>query len=230
VLQTLAGHDAKRHEPYLMVPGLTHPPPRDTYSSRSEHGRAQKAKVCVLVQLGCEAYAVWCSCSSAAADACGKNDPDKYKKHGKAPAGLTAKEMRDSVKEFLEHVASERRKPGGASRPLPRVLIVDRDPSHSQLLQTLCEENNIILLRLPPRSYDLSPLDTNYFGQLKNKQHEWVSSHRGATAAEAFLHFKELLHKLSADADIQGYELRLTACKNKGGDHFEDEYERLKRQ
>jgi hypothetical protein len=211
-----------------MVSGVSKPPYRDSYSARSEHGKAQSARVAVFAQLGCANYQAWCRCSTIFPAACARESQGSTSNTVKKTAGLRAEEMADIVRSWLAHVAKERQL-AGPQRQVPKMLVVDRDPSHtSNTLKPVCDAEGITLLHLPPRAHDLQPLDSHFFGLVKRQHEEWCRKNRGASTQQRFDHLHDLLRRLSPDASIEDYDLKLDACIASGGGHFEKAFKQLK--
>jgi hypothetical protein len=223
-----AGPQARRRAPYLKLSGVTKPPYRSCYSARSEHGKAKSCRVAVFAQLGCANYQAWCSCSTMFAKACSHQSKGAKGRPVMATAGLRAEEMADILISYLKHVRQERQL-AGPQRQVPKVLVVDRDPSHtSSVLKPICDAEGITLLHLPPRAHDLQPLDSHFFGQVKAKHDTWCTNNCGASTQQVSDYLHELLRTMSPDASIEDYELKLDACIASRGGQFEEVFKQLK--
>jgi hypothetical protein len=132
--------------------------------------------------------------------------------------------------DMLEHYCTWCKQDGGK---LPKYLILDRHPSHiADSVHKAAERLGLTLKPLPPRSPDLQPLDTHFFAQVKKSVRAEVErrlqSGSTCTAAEQFRLFEQKLRETNPANHIRHYRLRLQACKEAKGKHFERQYKALK--
>jgi hypothetical protein len=208
----------------MHVSGLSKVPPRLPFTKKpSNH-----CTWLVIVQAGVLPNFV----SRLSFSTIGPINRDKYvNKKGKPSAGLTNKEMVDVMQRYVQvrmaphsgTVSQRLRQPDP-----PRMLLLDRDSPHkTKELAQLLAPYGIPVKLLPPRSHDLMPLDSHFFGEVKNKLAE-ESIARHLTAEERFDYCEKLLKETEADAHIRDYHLKLLACCQAKGGRFDKELEALR--
>ena len=96
-------------------------------------------------------------------------------------------------------------------------LILDRHPAHkSKGLKMFFATQQMELILLPPNSPDLSPLDCNLFGVVKNKHSKRWPGATGNWNDRASL-LLELLHSQDAEPHIKSWKSRLEQVVQKQG-------------
>jgi hypothetical protein len=145
------------------------PEPEVVYSPSGKHSTM---KVVVILQLNLPTVAHAVSSS----DYSGKPEAKEYldPKTKKARTGMCGEEFADVLAKYF----SGHDTPLGVrtrSMPArPAVIVLDRDPSHTSWEAKLEALNNpnFTLDYMPPRSPDLSPLDSGFLGTVKRRLHK----------------------------------------------------------
>lgn len=188
------------------------------YTSRS--GKVASYKTAVFLQLGVANYVHTVSSSSVP----GERTQTYSKADGQAHTSLSSLELCDILKAYSRF----RRQHG---LPPRFTLVLDNDPSHKgKAFRTYCKDKNVTLEYLPPRSHDLSPLDSHFFGVVKNNFGKQQATKRNADWRQRCEMLRTLLEKTDSKSHISSYKLRLEACAAAKGQCFEDQLHKLKRQ
>jgi hypothetical protein len=189
-------------------------------STERKNRKIRGYKAAVFLQLGVSTnYVHTVSTSDVPALPKGRS---YQKKDGKAHTSLCGRELCDIVKAYKKWRAKQR-------LPATFTLVLDRDPSHvSKEFREYCDKHGVKIQLLPPRSHDLSPPDSHFFGQVKNKHARWASAHSNADWDKKCLELQRLLQCTSAEPHIRDYELKLKACKKAKGQRFGNELRELR--
>lgn len=147
----------------------------------------------------------------------------------KPATGLTGAEYVDIVQNHLFGSSSRGTLPGVTTRSGRTILVHDRDPSHTaDLFRGYAATHRLDVELMPPRSPDLSPLDSGFFGAVKTKWEREVKAQRlGWT--QGVLRFIELLKQQDPAPFINHIPMCLEACKRANGWHIEEQLKALKR-
>jgi hypothetical protein len=143
-------------------------------------------------------------------------------KKGNPAKGLTVDEAKHMVDWLLREVYTQHRRK-------PMLLIVDRHPSHKSpdFIQH-CASRNVVVKLLPPRSYDLCPLDSHFFAVVKDGVRQRVCTEHIRNWPAIVDLLEEKMHSTPAANHIRNYLLKLRACLNANGHRFDHEYTVLK--
>lgn len=138
---------------------------------------------------------------------------------GKPAAGLTSSEFVSAVGRYLQQCSVR-----------PEYIVLDRDPTHGGLVDEALKNMGLTVLRLPPRSHDLSPPDSHFFGVVKNnwRKLKWDRDVRDWDEVKAL--FRECATSTDVSKHIEDYRLRLQACRRAGGHRFQQELREIKRE
>lgn len=138
---------------------------------------------------------------------------------GKPAVGLTANEFVAIVGRYLQQCQEK-----------PQYIVLDLDPTHVGATKDRLNELGLEVIYLPPRSHDLSPPDSHFFGVVKNTWrklkwdqgvHEWE---------EATALFRECALQTNVSKHIEDYIMRLEACIRANGRRFQNELRAIKRE
>lgn len=148
-----------------------------------------------------------------------------FDSNGEQHTGLCAREYRHAVRRLILDETYRDMSHGQHAA----VLVHDLDPSHKgKCLASICERQHIKSFLLPPRSPDLSPLDSGFWGSVTNKleresrqyEYDWQTK---------CCRFIALIKEEDPDKYIDQMPLHVKACQLAHGWHIESELERLKR-
>jgi DDE superfamily endonuclease len=221
-----AGIEAEPQVPYIHAPELMEPASRQPFSG----GADKHAKFLVIIQMGKHPNFVRrLSCSSI--------KPAGSRQYsyasGEPRTGMGQEELCDIMAEYfkslkqLEGRLIAERVHQGQQSGCPKILVLDREPTHrTQALTDLCHRHNVKVMLLPPRSPDLSPLDSSFFGVVKRRVRE-ASCGLGASAKFDML--EAALRDTAAEQYICHYPQKLMACIEAKGGYCVRLYERLKK-
>lgn len=130
--------------------------------------------------------------------------------------GLTGEEL---VNVLRNEVIPRLAPPAGSSC----YLVLDRHPAHrSAAVSTFMASQGMELILLPPYSPDLSPLDSNLFGVVKNRHSLLWPAATGAWPARA-MSLLELLQDQDSSAHISSWAARLEKVVLKKGARIDRE-------
>ena len=208
--------------PHIYIPSLMPREQRVTVGS----GQRRTAKLVVAIRLGYDTVVVPCSTSKYD----GFVPPKVYLDDaGKPHKGMCGAEYRDIVASHIFSGATRGVQPGVETRSSRAVLVHDGDPTHRcKLFKDYAAAHQLGVEAMPPRSPDLSPLDSGFFGAVRNRWERQVKAQQlGWT--QAVLRFIEVLRSEDPAPFINQMPARLKACKSVNGWHIEQELRRSKR-
>jgi hypothetical protein len=215
----LAAVDAKWTESAVSIaesPSATRYKPYDSY----EGGKAYEALV--FVQLN--RANICLQTASSRHDAYGEPPSAYLTKRGLPAKGLTVEEACKLVTQLADKVKVE---PGIG----PRLMIVDRHPSHkSPEFERHVKDMGFDLKLLPPRSHDLSPLDSYFFAAVKHGVRTEVCSEKLHKWTDIAQLLDEKMVLTPSANHIRNYMLKLRACLMAKGRRFHLQYAELKQQ
>ena len=153
----------------------------------------------------------------------GRGPPSPYlTKTGKPAKGLTIAEAKHMVDWLLAELYNQH-------RHKPMLLIVDRHPSHkSPDFIGYCESKNVKVKLLPPRSYDLCPLDSHFFAVVKEGARKMVCTEHIREWTSIVDVLDEKMQSTPAANHIRNYLLKCRACLKAQGHRFDHEYALMK--
>lgn len=107
------------------------------------------------------------------------------------------------------------------------VLILDSSSVHrsEEFKQAMAQAGQEMML-LPPRSPDLDPNDSHFFGVAKNNARENLASKEEYGWEDKYTELVHQLETVAANPHIINYILKLEACIEARGRRFEKEYKR----
>ena len=137
---------------------------------------------------------------------------------GKPASGLTADELIDIIGRYLQQCEDK-----------PQYIVLDRDPSHTKDgVEGRLADMGLKVMYLPPRSPDLSPPDSHFFGVVKTKWRSLLMESGERDWDKIKELFVQCAQETDATGHIQDYLLRLKACERAGGQRFHKELQALK--
>lgn len=112
----------------------------------------------------------------------------------------------------------------------PQYIVLDRDPTHGEIVDESLRQMGLTVIRLPPRSHDLSPPDSHFFGVVKNSWRNLKWDKQAHEWDEVKDIFRQCATTTDVSRHIEDYRLRLQACKRAGGQRFQRELREIKRE
>jgi hypothetical protein len=207
----------KRAAPYLRINELMDPPEKSSVWAQER----RELRVVVLLRLGCTpVYRITSGSSWEGMDKL----VTYLKKDGTEYKVLSGAEYVDCVKSGLGELNVTR--DGNQLRP-PEHLLHDKAPQHTAKVVKQELSKHIQLVLLPTDSPDLTPCDSNFFGEVKARwQRELARDPR--SWAESCKLALNIITEADPDKHIKALPLRWKACRNAEGWHIEQEYKKLK--
>lgn len=121
-------------------------------------------------------------------------EPKQYMtKKGEKAKSLTAGEFQDNILAMCRE--------GAKTRSGIKMVVYDKDRTHSNAVEEKLEERGVRVIKLSPRSPDLTPLDAAFFGALRKKFGRYCMDHE-LTFPDQCSAFVRLIEQMSADNSI----------------------------
>ena len=217
----LTSHPGQKVVPAIRVPGHTCERTKLHTDSANKRGNLQ-----LLVCINLLGGVYWKLTTGT------KGVPELYKDTqkfttatGKVAARMTAAEYQHAISEAVNHFSSSASSSqmgflGQMSSDDGLVLVHDRAKTHGKPGTWLLENEAVInVIKAPPRSPDLMPLDYYLFGLAKREHRKQVTPGMGWPASAQL--FLNIMQSLPIDAAIISYRKRLQRCVDLDGDRVE---------
>ncbi len=144
---------------------------------------------------------------------------------GKARVSMAAEEYTDFLRDAWLYFRQQKE----LRRIMPSLMLVhDRSKVHqSKVVQAWLGKQKMQSMLAPPRSPDLMPLDYGVFGTIK--AHLMRDAQEGMEWDERAQRFLQLLRELDVRQIIKHFPVRVEACIDAQGSHFESMLHKAKR-
>lgn len=143
--------------------------------------------------------------------------------NGQLAVGFTSAEFSAMLGMYMDTCTSRRK---------PTVVICDGDRTHTaSATANKARQLGIELLLMPPRSHDLSPLDSFYFAEAKRRWRRRLFKAKPRPKWEAMVQwFLQELEATDSDVYIKDYQDKLKACSKAGGQRFQEQLDDIRAQ